>query len=242
MTKFAPDGDLIRGGLALGSGSNVAHAMEIASALILQRGDEIVKADGRSTALGPGATGALRFYASFSDPGHRNFSWSDNIPDSLDALAGGQAAMAIGFSRDLRRIRAKNPHIKIGAAPLPQPSGGRVARTYASYWFPTVSRLSKNTGPAWQFVFFMAYPEGAKLYADASGRPPARRDLIAAGAKNEIDDVFFRQALIARSWPVPDEEASRRIFEEALNGLASRAITPEQAVARISQQLSRLLQ
>ena len=241
LTQRSAAGDIIRSGLALGSGKNIDHAFEILSALILQRGEAIVKADGRSVELGRGAEEALAFYTSFADSGSKNFSWSSRLPKSLDAFAGGQTVMAIGFASDIARVNAKNPHLNFGVAPLPQPVGSQPSRTFAYYFFPAVSRLSKNPSPAWQFIFWVSGAQGAKAYQQASGRPPARRDLITAGGKTEADQVFFKQALASRSWPVPDEEAARRIFETALDSLASRAITPEQAISQISQQLSRLL-
>jgi ABC-type glycerol-3-phosphate transport system substrate-binding protein len=227
--------------MALGTGKKVDHSFEILSALILQRGDAIVKADGRGVELGRGAEEPLAFYASFAEAGGKNFSWTSRLPKSLDAFAAGQAVMSIGFSADRDRIRAKNPHLNFGIAPLPQSGGSRPSRTFASYFFPTVSRLSKNSSPAWQFVFWVSGAEGAKAYQQASGRPPARRDLISAGGRTEAEQVFFKQALIARSWPIPDEGASRRMFEEAIDSVVSRAATPAQAINKIRSQLQLLL-
>lgn len=242
LTKASAAGDILRSGFALGAGKNINHAFEILSALVLQRGDAIVKEDGRGVVeLRRGAEEALVFYSSFADPGSKNFSWTSRMPKSLDAFATGQAAMVIGFASDLGRVRAKNPHLNFGAAPLPQTGRGSPSRTFASYFFPTVSRLSKNPSPAWQFVFWVSGAKGAKVYQEASGRPPARRDLISAGGKTEGDEVFFKAALSARSWPIQDETASRRLFEEAIDSVVSRAATPQQALTRLQRQMQLLL-
>ncbi len=236
LTTRAENGDLVRSGLALGGSDNIAHAMEIVSAFIFQRGDAIVR--GNAVALGEGAIEALAFYTSFADSASQNFSWTNRMLGSLDAFAEGKAAMAIGFAADSDRIRAKNPHANFGVAPLPQLSGARAPRTYAQYWFPAVSRLSKAPQAAWQFIFYAAYPEGAELYRErAGGRPPARRDQISRPAKTEEEDVFSRQALTAHSWQIPDEDAAPRLFEEAIESVISRAMSPAGAIGRLREQL-----
>jgi len=241
LAKTLPSGDISRAGIAIGTGKNVNHAMEILSALILQRGEAIVKADGRGAEIGREAEEALAFYASFADPSGKNFSWTSRMPPSLDAFAAGQAAMAIGFSSDIKRIRAKNPHLNFGVSPLPQTGGSRPSRTFASYFFPAVSRLSKNPSTGWQFIFWVSGAQGAKAYQQASGRPTARRDLITVGGGSGADQVFFKQALTSRGWPIPDEGASRRIFEEAIDSVVSRLATPAQAINKIRSQLQLLL-
>ena len=241
LTKTLPSGDISRSGMALGTGKNIAHAFEILSAMFLQRGEAIISQNGRVIELGRSAEEALAFYASFADPSGKNFSWTGRMPPSLDAFATGQVVMAIGFSSDIKRIRAKNPHLNFGISPLPQTGGSQPSRTSASYFFPTVSRLSKNPSPAWQFIFWVSGAGGARVYQAVSGRPPARRDLITAGGKSETEQVFFKQALTARSWPIPDEAPSQRIFVEAIDSVVSRAATPSQALSRLQRQLQLLL-
>ena len=238
LTRVSPEGDVTRAGLALGSGKNVDHAFEIVSALIIQRGNGIIRQN-NNLELTDRAADALDLFSSFGDSRNKNFSWTSRMPDSLDAFAEGKAAMAVGFAADVSRVRAKNPHLAFGVAPLPQFSAEGASRTLARYSFPAVSRLSKNASAAWQFIFYISSKEAVAAYATASGRPPARRDLVSAGSPDEMDDVFLRQALIARSWFVPDERAARRIFEDTLDAIASRTLTPSQAVGWLS---SRLLQ
>lgn len=240
FTKISPEGDVIRAGLALGSAKNVDHAFEIMSALIMQRGNAIAR--GKNTVeLDDRASAAFALFSSFADTRDKNFTWTNRLPASLDAFAGGQAAMAIGFAEDLPRIRAKNPHLEFAVASLPQFAADSTARTLGRFFFPAVSRLSKNASAAWQFIFFVTGKEAAAAYYKASGRPAARRDLISAGAGNEVDDVFFRASLAARTWPMPDEQAARNIFTETLDAIAMRTLTPAQAVGWLSSRLFQIM-
>lgn len=239
LTKVAGNGDIIKSGAALGTGRNVPYALELVSALMLQQKDAIVGHD-KHTDLQHGAQQALEFYASFANRANQNFSWTSRMPDAFDAFAQGDAAMAFGTSSDLQNVLLKNPHLNLGIAPLPQFAGGAV-RTFGTYIFPAVSRMSTHPNEAWRFALFVSSYNGAALYLGASGHPPARRDLIAAAPEAGAAGVFAHQALIARDWWIPDESAVRRIFGDAIDSIASGAYTPSAALGRISEQMQILL-
>lgn len=235
--RTTPAGDVTRAGIALGSSEKTEYAFEILSALMLQRGAAVVNRNTGQIELGRQAEEALRFYASFADIRNDNYSWRDGARTSLEAFAEGNAAMAIGFAQDITRIRARNPHLNLGLASFPQMEGAKVAIAYPEYFFLTVSKLSQNPGPAWQFALFAASEDGAKIYTDGTLRPPARRDLISGGAPTADLDISYRQSLTARGWPVPDEKASRRLFNEAITAVNTRTRTPAEAINRTQEQL-----
>jgi len=237
LTILTPAKDIIRSGAAFGTGQNVSHLLEILSSLMFQRNEPIIEPRLNRLALGEEAVRALAFYTSFADERNSNFSWTSRLPASLDALAEEKTAMAVGFASDIARLRAKNPHLNLGIAPFPQEKNARVPVVYGSYFFPTVSRLSPNPGPAWQLVLFMTAGDGAKIYLDKAGRAPARRDLISQGAPKDELDVFYRQSLIARSWPIPDEKATSRLFEDMIESVASSNVTPAEAVNKLREQM-----
>lgn len=241
LTKRSETGDIVRSGFAFGSAGNVEHAFEIVSSLILQRGERIIDRKTKTMDLGQGTATALGFYASFSDPKEKNVSWTARMKNSLDAFAEGEAAMVIGLPADAKRIRAKNPHLDFTIAPFPQLKDARNSAVYMSFLFPAVSTRSSNPVYAWQFVLFLASPDGAKKYLDETAKAPARRDLIAGGTASAEQDVFYKQALIARGWPVPDDRRTQRIFEETISAVASKGARPEEAVSRLREQLQLLM-
>ena len=238
FTKIAPSGDVVTSGVALGSARNIPHALELISSLMLQKGEVIARPDGHME-LGAGAEAALTFYTSFGDSSNQNFSWNSRMGDAFDAFAEGNLAMTFGFSDDIEKIRIKNPHLNFGVAPLPQFTGGS-ARTYGAYVFPTVSRLSQNQIAAWQFVFFATSHDANQLYLKASHRPPVRRDLITAAGQAGEAGIFASQALISRDWPIPDEDATRRIFNDAIDAVQARSSTSAQALGKIREQMQLL--
>jgi len=245
ITQTTPVGTILRSGIAMGAAKNVSHAFEILSALLMQQGDTIVDRQSGQVSLGEKTQAVLDFYTSFTDRRRSNYSWNALMPNSLDAFASEQTAMAIGFMSDIQRIRTKNPRLNFDAVPLPQNKGSQIPVTYGSYFFPAVSKLSlkgkAGWQAAWQFVLFISSREAAAQYSKNAGRPPARRDLVALGAPSSELDAFWKQTLTARSWAIPDEKAVRRLFEDVIESIVTGASSPQEAVNLLRGQLGLLM-
>lgn len=240
ITRKNSAGDIIISGLAMGTVRNVPHFFEIINSLIIQFGDRIIDQQAGEFQIGEGTENALNFYTSFADQGRENYSWSPRLGDALDAFAQEKASAAIALAQDLPRLPAKNPHLNFGVLPLLQPASLNIPTLYGSYLVPVVSKFSGSSAAAWSFLSFAALGDGTVPYLQNAKLAPARRDLIALGAASDSSQIFFRQALIAKTWPVPEDKAVRRIFQEAVEGVGSRSLSPDQAASQILSQLSLL--
>lgn len=241
LTKKTQLGEISKPGLAFGTIANTEHFFEIINSLILQRGEAVIGKKTKEIGLGPKAAEAFDFYQSFSDPASSNFSWNARFPQSLDDFAQENSSMAFGFASDLKRLRAKNPHLAFGVSSFPQPEDARLKAVYADYFFPTVSKSSKNIEAAWQFVYFITSRNQAQKYLEKTGRPAARRDLVAGAPLIPELDAFWKQSLIAKSWPVPDEKAVKRVFQDAMESVITKSATSDQAAGKLREQLRLLL-
>lgn len=242
FTRISPVNEVLKSGLAIGTYSNVDHAFEIMSSIMLQNGDAIVNATSRFRAvITDKSTHALELYASFADPANQNFSWSARMPSSLQAFAQEDAMFVFGESRDIWRIRAMNPHLSFGVVSFPQPVNVHTPAVYGSYYFPAVSKASKNPTAAWQFVMFLTREAGTDMFRIKTQRPPARRDLLNRKADFPELDPFYGQSLIAKGWLVPDEKPAQRLFEQAVEDIVSRSQTSNQAVQTLRERLDLLL-
>lgn len=242
LTQKSAVGEIMKSGLALGTWRTIDNSFEILSTLILQQGDPIIRrSPSLAAVLGVGGANALAFYTSFAKPADKNFSWSDRMPNSLTAFAQSSSAFAIGFYNDIARIRAKNPHLNFDIAPFPQQKGIAVPVVYGRYSFPTVSKSSKNPLAAWQFVTYITSKEGADTYAKRTSKPPVRRDLLSAKTLDANLDIFYRQALIAKSWPVPDDAATRRLFQDAVESSVSGTFGVNDIISNLKDRLTLLL-
>ena len=242
LTQKNAVGEIMKSGLPLGTSRTIDNSFEILSTIILQKGDPIVRRSQNPQAelQGEGVQ-AMTFYTSFANPTHKNFSWSDRMPRSLTAFAENRSAFVIGFYEDIARIRAKNPHLNFGIAPFPQYKGVAIPVVYGRYFFPTVLKFSKNPVAAWQFIQYLASNEGADAYTKKTSKPPVRRDLLSTKAPTADLDIFYKQALIAKSWPVPDDTATRRLFQDAIESVMSGTLTANEAMNNLNSQLDLLL-
>ena len=241
LTQKTVFNELIRSGMALGTFDNIDNAFEIVSSLFLQTGGKVIDRKSSAVDFPPSFVEALDLYTSFADPSKTQFSWTKDFPGALDAFAEGKTAMAIGFASDIGRLKGKNAHLNFGIVPLPQQKKFSVATVYGSYFFPTVSKFSKHADAAWTFILYAASRDVAREYLDVTNRPPARRDLITAGSKSPELDVFYRQALIAKDWAVPDDRGARRAFRDVITAVAAGTEKSSQAHARLRSQIELLM-
>ncbi len=239
LTTRSSASDILISGLAIGAGTNVERSFEIINSMILQNTSRQLQQNG-SILFDENTNNAVKFYTSFAIPSTPTFFWANRLPSSFTMFSQEQAAMAFGMSQDITRILEKNPHLNLGIAPFPQQANTRFPVVYGEYFFPTVLKTSKNPGPAWQFVLYASAGDGAKTYAQTSGRPAARRDLLSARAPAPQLDVAYRQSLIARTCKTPDEKTTRRLFTETLDAIAAGAAKPQEALAKLGQQLQLL--
>ncbi|MBI2056505.1 MAG: extracellular solute-binding protein [Candidatus Sungbacteria bacterium] len=241
LTQISPAGDVAKSGIALGSGKNIEYAFEIISAMILQNGDPIINRAKNMITMEKPSQDALAFYASFADRTKQNFTWSNLLPRAQDAFAEEKTAMIFGFSNDIARIKAKNSHINMGVAPFIQLSDTQKPSAYGRYVFLTVSKLSKHPVDAWNFIAFATNNAQASTYTDLTDLAPARRDVLTIKAPPLESEVFWRQSLIAKSWPVPDYQKTKILFEDAVESISTRSATFPQAFNQLKEQLRLLL-
>lgn len=238
FVKKTPSGDILKSGMALGTYKNVSHALEILSAMIFQNGDDIVSRKNNEIAITAGAENALSLYISFADSSKTNFSWSGRLENSINALANGNAVMAIGYFNDVQNLLAQNPHLNLGAALFPQAKDAKFPITYGNYVFATVSKQSLHPDYAWQFILYITSKDVSGQYLDKTNRSPARRDIIQKGTVAPYSDMFYRQALFAKNWPIPkDHEGVRKIFQDTIESILSKSANIPQAAVFLREKL-----
>ena len=242
LTRYSETGTIRRSGIAMGAGTNVAHAADILTLLIYQSGGTVVNPANRTSELQrPETQTALEFYTAFADPTKRSFSWSASFPNSLDAFAAGDAAFVLGYASDIARIKAINPQLNFDVAPVPQTTGSQVRTNLGRFSVLAVSRLSKDTDNAWRVLLWFQEKETQKRYADAFGVPPARRDLIQSRPESEYLVPFYGQILSARTVPLMVGDLLGQIMNDMIESVATRQADLRTAIERASRQLAQAL-
>ncbi len=217
----SPDGEMKRGGLAIGNTTNVEHWADIIGLLIYQNEGNPLKP------MTSEVRDALRYYYSFNE----NPVFSTKLPSSTVAFAREEVAMMFAPSWRAHEVLHLNPDLDFAIAPVPKLSEKKLS--WASYWAEGVSSKSKNQDVSWQLLKYMSSKEVMKkLYSAQSeirsfGEIYPRRDL-AEEIESEYVTAYLLDAENAQGAPLSsythDKTFNDKIidyYQDALTSLAS---------------------
>lgn len=225
-----------------GSEKNIDNASDLLNLLMMQFGSKMIDDHGKSSFDREGLP-ALNFYLQFSNPNSPYYTWNENLRYSLNSFSDGSTAMIFNYASRIPLIKAKNPYFNVGIAPMPQPFDAAQGKpiNYADYWGLSVSNQSRQSDLAWNFILFAtANPQTAEIYLQAAKKPPALRSLIQKYINDPELGVFSRQALTARSWRQPDNNAIKQIFSNMIESILSGKVSPQQGLEQAENEINNL--
>jgi len=226
LTKQNNKGEIIQAGVALGGTENIERATDILAVLMMQNGTEMMD-DGsvkfnlapdeyKAKSYNPGRE-ALRFYTDFANPAKEVYSWNENLSNSFDLFVQGKLAMMFGYSYMLPMIKARTPGMNFSVAKLPQIEGNTEKVNFANYWIEVVSKKSKATEEAWDFLTFLSGKDQVESYLQKTKKPTVLRSLIEEQLEDDEIKMFAEQILTAKSWYLGvDSSAMEGIMKEMI--------------------------
>lgn len=211
ITTLDQNEQLVQSAVAMGTADNVNYSVDIASLIMMQNGTKMTDLNSNRVTFNQPlvkagqkvepAVQALLFYTDFANFAKEAYTWNKNMDNSLQAFLKGETAMYFGYARDRQKIKAKAPGLNFGIAPFPQIDGSPVKVNFTNYWLETVSKKSKNTEWAWDFLIFAAGQKNSEAYVNKANLPTARLDLLEKQIKKNPDlKIFNEQALTSKSW------------------------------------------
>ena len=208
ISLLGRDNTIIQAGTALGTGTNIDHAADIISLLMMQNGARMVNASNAvtfhkvpagSSNYNPGIE-AIRFYTDFAIPSREVYSWNSKMPSSRQAFAQGLVGFYFGFSSDIEYIKSISKNkLNYGMNKMPQIEGNPEIN-FANYWLETVSKKSQYKNEAWDFIQFATQAKQVEKYLKATGRPTALLALVDSQKNNDSLKIFASQLLTTQSW------------------------------------------
>lgn len=228
-----------------GSEKTVDAGADLLNLLMIQNGTPMMSGKTQASFFGAGVPApglnAFNFYLQFANAASTYFTWSDSEVYSLDSFAGGKTAVIFNYQSSVAEVKNKSPFIRVGVAPVPQ-TGPEANVSYAKYKGLAVSRQSRSSGWAWDFIIYMATREPvAGLYDSAFSRPPALRSLIAKKLSDPDFGVFAKQALAARSWYQADSAGVNSAFNRAIQSVLSGQANSERALRQAESEVGALM-
>jgi ABC-type glycerol-3-phosphate transport system substrate-binding protein len=262
-------GTVEKGGIALGSYSNIGSAKDILATLILQAGGNITGLDSEnilrsqlaSQKSSTATVTALDFYTEFADPSQPDYSWSRAFQNAQASFAAGDVAMYVGHASEYASINKANPNLNFAMAPLPQIRTGTYAMDTSHVYALAVSRNSKNASGALTVALLLAAQNFITPVAKSLGMATALRQIVEAGAvspkptddtsaalqnlvnnspKTE-DNLLNYEAKISKAWVDPDPDKTSDVFRDMIEGTVSGEIKAGDAVQRADKQIDAIL-
>ncbi len=240
LKKVDTTGAIQTAAVGMGTGSNVAHASDLLSLLMMQAGSSIANASYQTTFTSTGGEQAMTFMTQFAKLNSPTYTWSQNMNPSLEAFAKGNVAFAFGYASDIAYIRSVSPYFDFKIASMPQPASATARKDYASYWGLAVSKQSNKYQTAWDFISYMTQSGPNQLYVQKTNMPAAKRIMLQTMQTDSVLGVFAKQAYTALSWPQPDPELVNKIFIDAIDAAASNRMTSQQAISSAATQIDQL--
>jgi len=248
-------------GIGMGIGKNVTNAVDVLYALMIQYGtvfyDSLMSQSTISStnSTGMGASEAFDLFTSFAGVNQKHYSWNGYMENDFSAFAAGRVSMVFGYASDYLKILAARAALKnagtevvtpssIKVAPFPQiedPSVSTNKRyTYAKYMAFGVSRNTKYSETAWDFLAFLTSQDSQKSYFDATHRPTCRRDLLTSQKLDPTYGTFVEQVGYAESFPVVDVLKYEELFKNAI-GLVGENKSSRNVITQVQDAISAML-
>lgn len=215
-------------GVAMGEFRNITNAKYILSTLMFQAGNPISSIDSQgnyslelTNSFGftpPPADAAATFYLQFSDPTLSVYSWNRSLDNDKNMFVIEKAATYFGFGSELADLQAKNPHLNLDAAPVPQKDLNRRV-TYGNFYGLAIAGNSKNKALAMNTAVLLSSAKNLEDLSVVLAIPPARRDLLAAKSSDPWMQAFKESAIIARSWIDPEATKTTTIMAQMLENV-----------------------
>ncbi len=258
LTKKSESGSLERSAISFGAYSNVDHAKEILTMLMIQAGGSITARDGsgrlvaallaqnRGAAASAAVPSAVRFYTEFADPSKPGYSWNRSFPRSQRAFVSGTLALYVGRASELLALKAANPNLNFAVAPVPQirgvgtSAGGLIATGGVVYGI-AMPKAAKNPRGALVIQWLLSSKEVSAALSKSLGMPSARRDVLDEQRRSRETDLLATQAIITRSWTDPDPAKTDTIFRAMIEDMTSGSVLLSEAITRADQQINGLV-
>jgi len=264
LTKKDGNGNLVRSGIALGSGKNTIKSADILSLLMLQNNTPMTTEDKKTAIFNlpikktngdniyPG-THALIFYTSFAQENKETYTWNKSFPDSVAAFGEEKAAMMFYYSYIGPLLSRKYPDLRFKVSPMPQIKGITDRIDYGFFWGEVVSKATKYQLVAWDFLKFASSPEMAPNYTQTAQRPTAFLSVAKKAANQSrtayLDEyvgssrLFDAQAYTAKNWYKGGEpEKVRGIFQDMVEAVVEKGEPPQTAIDAAAASVTNILQ
>lgn len=246
LTKKDASGNIYQSAIAFGEWSNITNAKEVVSMLLMQAGTPITtRSSGAvvsvlNSSLGyptiPGQS-AMDFYTQFSNQTSQLYSWNRSLPSSINFFLSGNLAMYFGYSSELFKILKKNSNLNYDVAMVPQIKDTKKKLIFGRMHALAITKQSKQVAASYMVINSLVEPAALLALEKGTSLPPVRRDMLSNIPADAYRSVFYKSALISRSFIDPDPAQSSRTFRDMVESITSGKNRVSDALSRASAEI-----
>lgn len=236
--------------VSFGEYSNITHAKEIISMLLLQSGSPLVEETefGYSIELDkklaanalPSSTAVFSFYSQFVNPASASYTWNRSLPQDTTQFLAGKLGLYFAPGSERIKLQRENPNIDFDVAPVPQGTGATIFRDHGDFYALAVPRASQNPNGAYGVAFKLGSEENVAKIAKELHMAPVYRSLIQKGSTDTFESIIYSAALTARGWLDPNPARTGAVFKELVENISSGRARTESAISDATHKLEAL--
>lgn len=236
--------------VALGEYTNVSHAADVISLLVMQAGGSMSEKEGAQiesrlsedfdAPIAP-AVSALSFFTEFVNPLKPFYSWNRSLPLSKNHFIFGDLAVYFGYASEIEDIQSKNPNLNFDVAKMPQSKDASEIMTFGKMHAIAVSKASKNPSAAIQAGMLLVSRPVLTELSTLVNLPPVRKDMLSVRPSDTFMSMFYDSAVQSRAWLSPDKKEVDKIFKEMVESVTGNRRTVSDSINRADSELQILL-
>ena len=237
--------------VSFGEYSNVNNAKEILSSLIIQSGNPIVTYKNNqiysafyeesSSSTASNVNSAISFFTEYSNPKKTVYSWNRSLPLSKQAFLGDKLSIYFGMASEYSDLKQKNPNLNFDVALIPQTVDAKTKATFGDLYSFIFLKNSKNILNTYNTVSYLTSPDAVNIFLRFFDLASARKDVISAGTKDPIKDIFNKSAIISRGWIDPDIKKTDQIFKNMIDEITTGELKVSDSIEKAGVEINNLL-
>jgi ABC-type glycerol-3-phosphate transport system substrate-binding protein len=231
LTKISSDQRITRSAIALGEMTNIEHASDIISMLLLQSGAKMteLKNSSYSGALTQGISGdngaksasAIQFFTQFSNPAKSVYSWNRSLPKAKASFVAGDTSFYVGYASEHAELSDLNPNLLFDMTGLPQPGGSNTRISYAKGYVFAFPKLGTNVAGAYTAAVALSSLTNAAYVTPSLSLVPSIKAGLVAPEGDVFAPIYFKEALTATNWLSPEPLETDAIFGTMISSIVS---------------------
>ncbi len=138
-------------------------------------------------------------------------------------------------------MRRQNPNLNFGIKVVPQLEESNRKVSYGRVYGLAVTRTATNTNEAFAIAGALMTEPVALAFSQAFSTAPLLTSVLSQVPADPYTKTLYQSAIIARSWPRPGYDATKKLFEDLITDVYSGRDTLGNLIDSLDNRMNDLL-